>query len=80
MAACVPCRVSRVEHDDGHLWLDALKLDAMVKMGRKLPLSLKKEEAQAVRDTLSGRGQRASRDEGPNCRFPLTSTCPRHAV
>ena len=50
MAAYLPCRISMVEKEDG-LWLYTLNMDMMVKMGRKLPLSLK-VNATKVRDAI----------------------------
>ena len=61
MAAYLPCRVTVVEKEDG-LWLYTLNMDMMVKMGRKLPSPLK-EEANAVRDTIWERMERASKGE-----------------
>ncbi len=61
MAAYLPCRVTVVEKEDG-LWLYTLNMDMMVKMGRKLPSPLK-EGANAVRDTIWERMERASKGE-----------------
>jgi len=61
MAAYLPCRISVVEREDG-LWLYTLNMDMMVKMGRKLPSTLK-ENAWAVRSTIFEMMERASRGE-----------------
>ncbi len=61
MAAYLPCRVTVVEKEDG-LWLYTLNMDMMVKMGRKLPSPLK-EEANAVRDTIWEKMERAYKGE-----------------
>lgn len=50
MAAYLPCRISVVEKGDG-LWLYTLNMDMMIKMGRKLPPSLK-VNATKVRDAI----------------------------
>ncbi|MFC7517327.1 DUF302 domain-containing protein [Herbaspirillum sp. GCM10030257] len=45
MAAYLPCRITVVEKEDG-LWLYALNMDMLIKMGRKLPPDLKKAALQ----------------------------------
>jgi uncharacterized protein (DUF302 family) len=50
MAAYLPCRISLVEKEDG-LWLYTLNMDMMIRMGRKLPPSLK-ANALKVREAI----------------------------
>ena len=50
MAAYMPCRLTVVERDDG-LWIYALNMGMLIKMGRKLPPELRKSVMQ-VRDTM----------------------------
>ncbi|HYD61604.1 MAG TPA: DUF302 domain-containing protein [Noviherbaspirillum sp.] len=50
MAAYLPCRIAVVEKEDG-LWIYALNMDMLIKMGRKLPPELKQSVLQ-VRQTV----------------------------
>jgi uncharacterized protein (DUF302 family) len=50
MAAYLPCRIAVVEKKDG-LWIYALNMDMLIKMGRKLPPELKQSVLQ-VRQTV----------------------------
>lgn len=61
MAAYMPCRLTVVERDDG-LWIYALNMDMLIKMGRKLPPDLRKSVLQ-VRDTMWKMMERGSQGE-----------------
>lgn len=50
MAAFLPCRIAVVEQDDG-LWLYAMNMDVMLRLGRQMPPSLHKAVLQ-VRTTM----------------------------
>jgi uncharacterized protein (DUF302 family) len=50
MAAYLPCRITVLEKEDG-LWIYALNMDMLIKMGRKLPPELKKDVLK-VRQTV----------------------------
>ncbi|RJF91780.1 DUF302 domain-containing protein [Noviherbaspirillum saxi] len=50
MAAYLPCRIAVVEKEDG-LWLYALNMDMLIKLGRQLPPELKKSVLQ-MRDSI----------------------------
>jgi uncharacterized protein (DUF302 family)/uncharacterized protein YceK len=50
MAAYLPCRIAVVEKEDG-LWIYALNMDILLKMGRKLPPDLRSSVLQ-VRKTV----------------------------
>ncbi|MNN86999.1 hypothetical protein D3C81_2044880 [compost metagenome] len=61
MAAYMPCRLTVVERDDG-LWIYALNMDMLIKMGRKLPPDLRKSVMQ-VRNTMWKMMERGSQGE-----------------
>lgn len=61
MAAYMPCRITVVERDDG-LWIYALNMDMLIKMGRKLPPELKKSVMQ-VRNTMWKMMERGAQGE-----------------
>ena len=61
MAAYMPCRLTVVERDDG-LWIYALNMDMLIKMGRKLPPELKKSVMQ-VRNTMWKMMERGAQGE-----------------
>lgn len=61
MAAYLPCRIAVVEKEDG-LWIYAMNMDMLIKMGRKLPAELKKSVLQ-VRQAIWKMMERGSRGE-----------------
>jgi uncharacterized protein (DUF302 family) len=61
MAAYMPCRVAVVEKEDG-LWIYALNMDMMIKMGRKLPPDLRKMVFD-MRDTVWQMLEKGSRGD-----------------
>lgn len=61
MAAYMPCRIAVLEKEDG-LWIYALNMDMLIKMGRKLPPELRTTVMQ-VRDTMWKMLERGARGE-----------------
>lgn len=61
MAAFLPCRVALVEKADG-LWLCTFNMDAILKLGRKMPPELAKSAMQ-VRNTIWEMMERGSKGE-----------------
>ena len=61
MAAFLPCRITVIEQADG-LWIYAMNMDMLIKMGRKLPPELK-ASVMHVRQTVIKMMERGARGE-----------------